>query len=62
MHYFVSKIFKYLSVCNYTNTTTVHHPSSDYIQNENYDFLFSFILDAMLCDVRCRFNLTHKVF
>lgn len=52
MHYFVSKIFKYFSACNYTNTTTVHHPSSDYIQNENYDFLFSFILDAMLCDVR----------
>lgn len=28
----------------------------------NYDFLFSFILDVLFCDVRCRFNLIYKVF
>lgn len=47
MHYFVSEIFKYFSACNYTNTTTVHHPSSDYIQNEKFFIQFYFGCNAL---------------
>lgn len=56
---------KYSSTCQFAiipiQQQFITHPRIIY-KMRNYDFLFSFILDAMLCDVRCRFNLTHKVF